>query len=85
MIITPPTIHLNGSSKKNLVAEYTKAYDVSLDMIDAFQKITCHPRDYYVQEAGAYEKAYEDRMKMLAKLAAVHDYLLKHLQHLIED
>lgn len=85
MKITPPTIHLNGTSKRNLVAEYTQAYDLCCDAIEAFQKITCHPRDYYVQEAGAYEKAHDDRMKMLAKLAAVNDYLLQHLAHLDND
>ena len=52
-----PTIHLNGTSKKDLVAEYEHAM-VALDRAqEALQQITVHGRDYYVQSPNAINGA----------------------------
>lgn len=79
MTITPPTIHLNGTSAKDLWAGYEAAYDAVRAAQEALGKIEFNARDYYVQSPGAWEKAQDHRIKQRQALAQVEEYLLQHL------
>jgi hypothetical protein len=79
MNITAPTIHLNGTSAKSLWEGYEAAYDAIRVAREAMGKIEFNARDYYVQDAGAWEKARDHRSEQLMLLDTVEKYLLDHL------
>jgi len=79
MNITAPTIHLNGTSAKDLWEGYEAAYDAVRAAQDAFRQIEFNARDYYVQGNEAYGKARDHRTEQFIKLIDVEDYLLQHL------
>jgi len=79
MNITAPTIHLNGTSAKDLWAGYEAAYNAILAAQEALGKIEFNARDYYVQDSEAYSKARDHRIEQLQALKSVEDYLLQHL------
>lgn len=78
MNITPPTIHLNGTSSKDLWQGYEAAYDAVRAAQEAIGKIEFNARDYYVQP-GSWEKARDARSEQLQALSQVEEYLLQHL------
>lgn len=79
MNITAPTIHLNGTSAKDLWAGYEAAYNAILAAQEALGKIEFNARDYYVQDADAFTKAQDHRYEQRQALAQVEEYLLQHL------
>jgi len=79
MNITPPTIHLNGTSAKDLWVGYEAAYDAVRAAQEALGKIEFNARDYYVQDADAFTKARDHRTEQRQALAQVEEYLLQHL------
>jgi len=79
MTITPPTVHLNGTSAKDLWAGYEAAYDAVRAAQEALGKIEFNARDYYVQDADAFTKAQDHRYEQRQALAQVEEYLLQHL------
>ena len=79
MNITPPTVHSNGTSAKDLWAGYEAAYEAVRAAQDALGKIEFNARDYYVQDADAFTKARDHRIEQLQALNSVEDYLLQHL------
>ena len=79
MNITPPTVHLNGTSAKDLWAGYEAAYDAVRAAQEALGKIEFNARDYYVQGADAFTKAQDHRIEHRQALAQVEEYLLQHL------
>jgi len=85
MTITPPTVHLNGTSAKDLWAGYEAAYDAVRAAQDALRKIEFNARDYYVQGNDAYSKARDQRTEQFIKLVDIEEYLLQHLLSLREQ
>jgi hypothetical protein len=79
MNITPPTVHLNGTSAKDLWIGYEAAYDAVRAAQEALGKIEFNSRDYYVQSPLAWDKAREDRYEQRRALEQVEEYLLQHL------
>lgn len=79
MTITPPTVHLNGTSAKDLWEGYEAAYNAILAAQDALRKIEFNARDYYVQGDDAYSKARDHRTEQFIKLVDIEEYLLQHL------
>jgi hypothetical protein len=77
--ITPPTIHLNGTSAKDLWVGYEEAYDAVRAAQEALGKIEFNARDYYVQSPVAYSLARDHRIEQCKALAQVEEYLLQHL------
>lgn len=63
-----PTVHLNGTGKKNLLDELEVAYAKIGEALDALRQVTVHGRDYYVQGPHAYGQA---RTEMDARLTAL--------------
>ena len=83
--MTLPTIHLGGSSGRLLFAEYLRTLDAAREAREAMGRIDFNARDYYVQGAGAWEKAMEERYAQMAGLDALIEYLEKHLIHIDEQ
>jgi hypothetical protein len=79
MTITAPTVHLNGTSAKDLWEGYEAAYDAVRAAQDALRKIEFNARDYYVQGDEAYSKARDHRTEQFIKLVDIEEYLLQHL------
>jgi hypothetical protein len=76
-----PTVHLNGTGKKNLLAELEVAYAAMDSAIDALRQVTVHGRDYYVQGEHAYGQARTEMDVRLAALAKVREEMLEmHVQ-----
>ena len=79
-----PSIHLNGTSQKELLEQVRNA----VVSISASYEILClatpHGRDYYPQGQEAYTKANFDHIERIGKIKAVHDELVK-LYFAIED
>ncbi len=72
---TIPTIHLNGTGRKALLAEYSAAREAVEKAFDALAATTCNGRDFYPQGPEAYERARYERTEAFAHLEAVSNYL----------
>ena len=83
--MTLPTIHLGGSSGRLLFAEYLRTLDAAREAREAMRRIDFNARDYYVQGAGAWEAAMEERYAQMSALDALIEYLEKHLIHIDEQ
>jgi hypothetical protein len=73
--LTVPIVHLNGSGKKNLTEGFCEAGRAVNEAIDELCKIRPHGRDYYIAEAGTYEKACREHEARIATLKRVSDEL----------
>jgi hypothetical protein len=71
-----PTIHLNGTSRKELLSQFCEAHSAIGRAIDAMHKATPHGRDYYPQGDGAIDRARTDHASRIAKLAEVQAEIL---------
>ena len=85
MNITAPTVHLNGTSAKDLWAGYEAAYEAVRAAQEAIGNIEFNARDYYVQGPEAWSKARDHRIEQRQALANVEEYLLQHLLSLQEQ
>ena len=75
-----PTVHLNGTSAKDLYADNENAYNAVREAVEALTKAAPNGRDYYVQEAGAFYVAQDehfDRMKRLQSVQAELEAILE--------
>lgn len=70
-----PTIHLNGTSRESLVADYEAALDAVRAALDALCATAPNGRDYYPQGASAYGVAEQDHYVRLGHLRVVADEL----------
>lgn len=70
-----PTIHLNGTSKGELLRQLTDAIIAIGDAEIAVAKACPNGRDYYVQGRGAIDDALREHSDRLARLAAVRSEL----------
>lgn len=67
-----PTVHLNGSSKEELVQLRLAAVDACRVLYEAMQKASPNDRDYYPQGEGVGKQAREawaERMLMIEQLS----------------
>ena len=82
MPLTLPTIHSNGTSANDLKAEYDAAADALYAFREAWQRITCNARDYYVQGPDAFTKARDERDDISRHIIAIGTYLDEIREHL---
>lgn len=71
---TLPTFHLNGTGAESILNEYKEVCFAIQKAMDALAKTTCHPRDFYVQPQGSWERAKAGRDEAFRKLKEVQDY-----------
>jgi hypothetical protein len=71
---TLPTIHLNGTGAANLEREYRAVRLAINAAVEALERATCNPRDFYPQGPEAYEQARDERHGAFHLLAQASDY-----------
>ena len=72
---TVPTVHLNGTGKATLTAEYCAAYKAIKESINKLCDATLNGRDFYPQGNDAFYQAREERQDALSKLHQVKAYI----------
>lgn len=72
---TVPTLHLNGTSGKDLWNEYHAAYEAIKTAIDTLCDATSNARDFYPQGRHAYYQHRNERNEALANLRRAHEYV----------
>jgi hypothetical protein len=80
MDLLAPTIHLNGTSRKDLEDQLLNARNAIKAAIEAVYVACPHDRDYYVQgrEAGATARAqHRDRLRRLMSVQAEYETILE--------
>jgi hypothetical protein len=82
---TFPTIHINGTSKKDLLDGYRKAIDAVQDAVVALGSVEFNARDYYVQGSHAWVQASDERVEQFQKLYAVKDHLMEIALHISKE
>jgi len=80
--ITLPTIHLNGTGAANLKREYRAVLTALHDATEALAQATCHPRDFYPQGDGAWQRARAERKEAFRSLQDVEKYVEQWLLHI---
>jgi hypothetical protein len=75
-----PSVHLNGTSKGELEAQYRSMHEGISVAIKELSEAAPHPRDYYVQGDGAFDAArakHRERVNRLNELLQEieNDYL----------
>ena len=78
--IVIPTVHLNGTSSHDLIAQLHEAARALSKAADALAKAAPNARDYYPQGEGVFEKAaaaYRDRIARIkscyTEVSAIHE------------
>ena len=79
-----PVIHLNGTSRDTLVAEYQAALDAVQEAWTALTKVTVNGRDYYPIGPNALDAAIEEHRRHQRALHDVAEHLLRVLFHLTD-
>ena len=71
-----PTIHTNGTSAKQLIARYKKAFHSLSDAIESLRECTPNGRDYYPQSAHAINDACAEHLDRVVALENVQNELM---------
>ncbi len=80
--LTVPTVHLNGTSKRELQEQAQHAYLAVGSALKALQDAAPHSRDYYPQGIGAYGHAAVEHESRMERLRSVQDELQLLAEHL---
>jgi hypothetical protein len=80
-----PTVHLNGTGRKDLCDGYMAAYKAARRAFDALADATCNARDYYTQGEDAYRLARDERDRQLKNLRDLIRYTEAHVAHLLPE
>lgn len=72
-----PTVHLNGTSKEELVKQLQGAYNAVEIAIEALCHAAPHGRDYYPQDDNAISEALKEHKSRVDKLRDVRDELME--------
>jgi len=88
--MTFPTIHLNGSSAKELVKGYEDAARAVNQAMVMLALTGPHGRDYYPQdqrgrEGKTIDEAYIEHCERMGRLRLVYDELVALVQHIVEQ
>ena len=63
--MTLPTLHMNGTSKEELVGNLCAAITALNDAYEAMKQCAPHGRDYYPQGSNALKKATDEHLARL--------------------
>ena len=69
--LTLPTVHLNGTAGKDLLADYLKARNAVRDATKAVESIAPNGRDYYPQGADVFPAAMREQESRVARLKEI--------------
>jgi hypothetical protein len=76
-----PTIHLNGTSRDELLRQLTTAGGALRKAIGALSDAAPHGRDYYPQGSSAITKATAEHVSRLSRLQSVYEELEALAEH----
>lgn len=76
-----PTIHLNGTSRAELLAGYVEVIDALDEAIAALRRAAPHGRDYYSQSPNAYPQARDEHLARIAALDAIRQEINTLAEH----
>lgn len=79
-----PTVHLNGTSKQELLNQAEDARDAVEVAISLLQAAAPNARDYYPQSGRAFEQARRQHQDRLSRLQTVSAELIE-IYNSIED
>jgi hypothetical protein len=77
-----PTVHLNGTSKKDLIEQWEKAHDKLAEALQLLKDATPHGRDYYLQGPNVIFEAvgqHDDIRLGVAKAVSFSSQMLEYL------
>jgi hypothetical protein len=77
-----PTIHLNGTGAKSLLAGYDQAYDAVRALHYRMSAIEFNSRDYYVDGPESWEAACDAMVAINQKIKDIETYIDTHLMHI---
>jgi hypothetical protein len=77
-----PTIHLNGTSKKQLLEEYSDACAALHKAIFKMERLTVHDRDYYPQGPEIGERARKEMRERIKAVLAIRLSLMAIMSHI---
>lgn len=68
-----PTVHLNGTSRDELVAQFERASNALALALQALMDAAPNARDYYVQNGDAFTKARTEHYARVERVQQVKD------------
>ena len=71
--MTLPTVHINGTSKKELMAGYRAQLDALEKALDSMRWNSPNGRDYYPQGPDAINEAAKEHAARMQKVQSVYD------------
>ena len=71
--MTHPTIHMNGTSKKELLEALEAAYMAIGEAKNALRLTSPNGRDYYPQSPDAINKAQDEHFDRMSRLTSVQN------------
>jgi hypothetical protein len=81
--VAAPTVHLNGTSRKELVEQLAEGWRKTSEAMTALQNGAPHARDYYIQtNPDAYNIARAQHSDRLRRLQSIKDELNQILEKL---
>lgn len=80
--MTFPTIHLNGTSARELIKIHERAFDAIQDALTALCACRPNGRDYYPQGPGALSAAIDEAIARENALQEVIDELHEIINHI---
>lgn len=75
-MLKTPTVHLNGTSREELLMQLKNAYYALGKTIEAVYRAAPHGRDYYPQGDDAINEAIKEHKSRLERLSSVRDELM---------
>ena len=73
---TLPKININGTAAGAIFDEYSEAYRLLIKAERCIREsVTCHPRDFQLNQIGDYDKARQERETVIRKLDESIEYL----------
>lgn len=78
-----PTVHLNGTSREQLLEGYVSAITALDTALDKLLQTAPNGRDYYVQDGDAWRVANAEHLNRMRALHAVREELSQIAEHLI--
>jgi hypothetical protein len=72
-----PTVHLNGTSKADLLEQQAKAREKINETLLALQEASPHPRDYYVQGTEIWNLAVKQHQARVKRFQQTYDELMQ--------
>ena len=76
-----PTIHMNGTSKKDLLEGYCKIMHALHETLARMQEYSPNARDYYVQSPTAYAAARDQYQRQFKAINEV----LQEIEQIVEE